>query len=626
VKKVHKMMALAALASTTVMAPFSASASTSFADLNKAATWAQASILKAKETGIMKGDTDGNFRPLDTITRREAATILTKLLQLPVEETVTSSFVDVKSSDWGSKYIEAVKHAGLMSGDGKTFRPNAPITREELAVILVKAAKEDVTGKGSNLTVADRHVVSTWAKPYVQAAMEMGLLRGDGKNFNPKKSAQRQEVAVMAMNLSNVLSTVPQKPPVTAQTSVLEKVEGTSVTISGQTYQVADNLRGILNEKNQQVLRNAKINVSVEGNTVKKITYLELVQPGSASTKEFSGNLVLDGANGAIDGDVKVKANYISLTNLVVNGNLEIGKELENDFYSKNVKVTGKTIVNGGDANTVVFENGNLSTVDVNKNGVHVTVKGTTKVAEVAFNTNAALTGDKTASVSKVIVKDGASSLELNANVPTMVITSANALTLSGQASIGTMTVEKAASLTLSAGTKVENVNLPAGKKAEDIIQNFSNVKDQIANVNGQKNNGANPVPGAGGGGVVTDTTAPVMEEASATIGGEKIVAARSGNTFTVSLAGRNNHDMFTALHLNVSEDASITFNLKGIYQVEKELKKGANTLFVSDLLGSLDSGEPGVSVSTVKNLLSEISGELKDKAGNQTTITIKLQ
>jgi hypothetical protein len=181
--------------------------SSTFTDIDKASSWAHDLIVTAKKLGLMAGDKSGAFRPLDTITRQEVAAILVNTLKLDTPDVAKSSFSDVASGNWGMKQIEAVAKAGLMVGDkAGTFRPDDPVTREEMATILVHAAK-GTEGKGDNLKIADKDDVSDWAKGYVQAAMEMGLMAGDGTNFHPKNHAQRQEVAAMLLNFLKVTST-----------------------------------------------------------------------------------------------------------------------------------------------------------------------------------------------------------------------------------------------------------------------------------------------------------------------------------------------------------------------------------------------------------------------------------
>ncbi|GIM45647.1 hypothetical protein DNHGIG_11960 [Collibacillus ludicampi] len=193
-------------ATTSEQESVETSASLTFKDIDQASTWARDLIITAQKLGLMAGDKAGTFRPRDTVTRQEVAAILVNTLKLKTPDLTKSSFSDVTSSDWGMKQIEAVAKAGLMVGDkGGTFRPHDPVTREEMATILVHAAG-GTAGKGDNLKIADKDDVSDWAKGYVQAAMEMGLMAGDGTNFHPKDHAERQEVAAMLLNFLKVKS------------------------------------------------------------------------------------------------------------------------------------------------------------------------------------------------------------------------------------------------------------------------------------------------------------------------------------------------------------------------------------------------------------------------------------
>ncbi|GIM45636.1 hypothetical protein DNHGIG_11850 [Collibacillus ludicampi] len=212
-----KKLLAVTVALTTAVSPAASFAATdkpasssSFTDIDTASPWARDLIAEVKKLGLMSGDMKGTFRPKDTVTRQEVAAILVNLLHLQTPDVARSSFSDVSSANWGMKQIEAVAQAGLMAGYKGTFRPNDPITREEMAAILVHAAKGSADGKGDSLKLADRDDVSPWAKGYVQAAMEIGLMSGDGSHFYPQKSAQRQEVAAMLLNFMKVTQGVGQ--------------------------------------------------------------------------------------------------------------------------------------------------------------------------------------------------------------------------------------------------------------------------------------------------------------------------------------------------------------------------------------------------------------------------------
>jgi hypothetical protein len=165
-----------------------------------AANWARESLLTLKNRGFMTGS-NGDLRPLDEMTRQEMAALITKSLEFTLDESLSSSFKDVAANNWATKYIEPLKQIGIMQGNGVSFNPKDNLTREELAIILVRVTGVDVKGKGENLEFADKDQISAWAKDYVQAAFELGLLKGNGTHFNPKKKATRQEVAVASKNL-----------------------------------------------------------------------------------------------------------------------------------------------------------------------------------------------------------------------------------------------------------------------------------------------------------------------------------------------------------------------------------------------------------------------------------------
>jgi len=109
-------------------------AETAYADVT-AGHWAADAIRRATAAGLMKGDTGGTFRPDDTITRAEMATIAARWLAL-TGGTEGGSFADA-AGHWASDAIAAVQHAGVIAGyeDG-TFRPDRALTRAEAVKIM----------------------------------------------------------------------------------------------------------------------------------------------------------------------------------------------------------------------------------------------------------------------------------------------------------------------------------------------------------------------------------------------------------------------------------------------------------------------------------------------------------
>jgi len=170
--------------------------------------WAEAAILEAVKQGFVTGFTDSTFRPESYVTRGEFAAMMVRVLKLPVQPASTLSFSDNSSIPaWAQPYIGAAVNAGLMEGYGDhTFRPNQLIKWAEIAAMAVRALGVTTTA-GGNASFADAHQIQSWAMPYVEAAVEAGIMKGRGGNrFFPQQHATRAEAVVVLQNLLQALA------------------------------------------------------------------------------------------------------------------------------------------------------------------------------------------------------------------------------------------------------------------------------------------------------------------------------------------------------------------------------------------------------------------------------------
>lgn len=99
---------------------------------------AHKAISTLSDKKIINGYGDGTFGPEDRVTRGQAAAIVNRVLKQ--QPTSLNAFRDVPESHIFAKDIAAIKELGIIEGftDG-TFRPNAYMTRAEMAVIIQKA-------------------------------------------------------------------------------------------------------------------------------------------------------------------------------------------------------------------------------------------------------------------------------------------------------------------------------------------------------------------------------------------------------------------------------------------------------------------------------------------------------
>ncbi|WP_260865765.1 S-layer homology domain-containing protein [Paenibacillus xylanexedens] len=136
------------------------------------------------------------IRTKDDITRAEFASLLVRALDLP--SSTVNPFTDIDSTKWYAGDVAAAHHVGLVKGySANNFAPEARVTRQELAAILVKAYSVK-TGKTApaapSVTFSDANLISEWAKKDVDVAVSLGLFDGiTDKRFMPKSFVNRAE-------------------------------------------------------------------------------------------------------------------------------------------------------------------------------------------------------------------------------------------------------------------------------------------------------------------------------------------------------------------------------------------------------------------------------------------------
>ncbi|QOS82205.1 DUF4073 domain-containing protein [Paenibacillus sp. JNUCC31] len=501
---------------------FAESSTTSFKDLSKASSWAQSFIQEAQEKGLLSGDQQGMFYPLQEVSRQEIAMAITKLMQLPVEEISSTTFSDVPNETWSAQAIDAVHNHGWMLGDNNGyFRPKDSVTREELATILTRITQnKDIDSKEEERQLSnlkDEKNISTWAKQSVKSVVFSGLMTGSNGNFYPKQYVLRQELAAILIRLDSQNSV--------SNLQFIQKINDENVIIGDKTYQVADNLKALFTSKNEPVLQNAGIQFKAKNGVITQVLELKLVTPGKAAVSgkpEFSGNLVLDGGKISVEKDLTVAADYITIKNISIKGNLEISSEVNNDFYAEQVSVLGTTYVNGGDDNTVVFDQSNLQNMRIAKEDVRVESINKTVVKEVQIESKlSGLWGDNSITYETVSIGPGVQNaslyahirnLEVNAgdkeitisgtgHIDSMTIQGSGAINVQNAKVIGTVNVnERSAKVSLPANVIVQKIVLPEGVSPEQVILNYDKVKSQIATINGTPNPSYTP-PVTGGGG-----------------------------------------------------------------------------------------------------------------------------
>ncbi|MFD2118116.1 chondroitinase family polysaccharide lyase [Paenibacillus yanchengensis] len=169
--------------------------------------WAFTSIQQLTAKHIVKGTTATTFSPNNKITRAEFAALLVRVLSLTADNK-TSTFVDVAPSSWYYDEIAAAQQAGIIQGTQGHFEPSRNISREEMAIMLMKAYNllDRETENSTPVEISDKQMVSSWAIEYVQSALEVGLLKGrDARVFAPTEKTSRAEAVQAIYNFLKML-------------------------------------------------------------------------------------------------------------------------------------------------------------------------------------------------------------------------------------------------------------------------------------------------------------------------------------------------------------------------------------------------------------------------------------
>ncbi|MDK2798474.1 MAG: hypothetical protein PWP27_54 [Clostridiales bacterium] len=172
--------------------------------------WSEQYIYKLKELNITKGKGNDLFGYNDYITRAEFLTFLIRILNIDVNnQRIQEIFTDISATDWYYKSIIAGLQNSIIfrtEYPENKFEPNKYITREEMAVMIVRALQYDELAKLLNKEQTPFRDVKNY-KGYITVAKDLGIIYGKSVDaFAPGQNALRQEAAAMLVRLYNILN------------------------------------------------------------------------------------------------------------------------------------------------------------------------------------------------------------------------------------------------------------------------------------------------------------------------------------------------------------------------------------------------------------------------------------
>uniref|UniRef100_UPI00046FFFE3 S-layer homology domain-containing protein n=1 Tax=Paenibacillus polymyxa TaxID=1406 RepID=UPI00046FFFE3 len=358
-------------------------ANNSFSDISYVTNDKMVAIQEAVRQGFLSGDPQGTFRPAATLTRQELAVLLVRALKLdPISS--SSTFKDVQSKQFAAPYIEAAQKAGLLSGDGLgNFRPNDSVTREELAAVFVRAVGGVNAEGGSSILPKDQSSVSQWAAGAVDKALRLGLIDIHDSRLNPTGEVKREDIAPFLLDIFKTQE----------QTATITSVDGDIVTIDNVPYLIEGNLKELIGNSNKDALKGAILKFNSRNRNVDGLQQLEIVQK-----------------------DVVLNTDGLPESSLL--------------------RISGDGVQIKGDTKGVIELN------------------------------------------------NGVSNIQLNGNVNHLTVNSGSDISIKGTGTIGELKVANAnAKVTLNPNFKVETIKLPKDISVSQVIQNYNEVQKQIGQI-----------------------------------------------------------------------------------------------------------------------------------------------
>lgn len=167
--------------------------------------WAKEAILELAKSGVIKGTSETEFSPEDSISRGDFVTLLVRMLNLS-SEVAGEGFADVSADTYYYEPITTAKTLGVITGVGENrFEPEGKISRQDMMTMTYRALEKlgmADFGKSDLTMFRDTAEIADYAIESVSYVVGGGLIAGDENGYiNPNANTTRAETAVFLYRL-----------------------------------------------------------------------------------------------------------------------------------------------------------------------------------------------------------------------------------------------------------------------------------------------------------------------------------------------------------------------------------------------------------------------------------------
>lgn len=281
-------------------------------------------------------DAKGSYRPNDNVTRGEFASYLSKAMNLKATSDIV--FKDVPDTYVHAKDIKLAASAGIITGYGDgSFKPNAAISRQHMAVMLERAIDYLNIPKGTpTITFKDNASIIKDYRQAVAIGAQLEIIKGSNGYFMPEKNATIGQASSFIVRLMQLAG----DPDATAPNGGNTNGGNTSGGNSNGGDTNGDNSNG--GDTNGGNSNGGDTNTGSSKYAIKEISNGTLVGNQGFSTFEAAEKAVTKNTQVIVQSDKIVKMssgyavtnNYVALKSETINDSLAVAANTEMEYLS----------------------------------------------------------------------------------------------------------------------------------------------------------------------------------------------------------------------------------------------------------------------------------------------------